>query len=62
MRALDQMVRFVDHEQGRPAAFVREAVDVEVHELRRRADDVPRAGLERVHQRRDDRDPKDAHC
>ena len=51
MRALDEVMRFVDDQQRRPAELVGEPVDVEVHELRRRADDVPRAVLERVHQR-----------
>ena len=52
MRALDQMMRFVDDHQRRAAVFVREAIGVEVHELRRGADDIPRARFERIHQRR----------
>src|ERR1700676_5584675 len=45
MRRLEQMVRLVDHDQRRPRTFLGEAVEVKLHELGGRADDVPRPGF-----------------
>jgi phage gp37-like protein len=51
VRGGKEVMRLVDDEQRRPRRIAAEAVEVELDELRRRADDVPLAAFERVVQR-----------
>jgi hypothetical protein len=50
MLRLENMVRFVDDHERRSAMCGHEALEVKAEKFRRRADDVPGTGFERVHQ------------
>ena len=52
VRGVEEVVRFVDDDQRRPRNVAAKPLQMELHELRRRADDVPVAALQRLVQRR----------